>query len=169
MDFDFEGSRGSVRGKYEAQETVRGNDARARRERIEAEAVRNRLEKCGSVGARSNFLGSLTAMAAVDALASRSVEGTLDALRRCAQLSPMQKAAAEPDLAGNDPPMGDRYTSDLRAERVRDAAGSVQGDDAGGRHFADGEPEAVVARWLLAEAKRLIAAVNTRRFSQNRV
>jgi len=51
---DFDGSRGSIRGRFEAMEDIRGRDALAKRERAEASAVRDRLEKQGSIGARAN-------------------------------------------------------------------------------------------------------------------
>ena len=43
-----------------------------------------------------------------------------------------------------------------RAAEVMESRGSVDGDNRSGRHFADGEPELAVARWLLREAQRLI-------------
>ena len=61
-----------------AASCIRRRDALAKRERAEASAVRSRLEKA-SIGEGRAGLGSIAAMAAVDALASRSVMGTLDA------------------------------------------------------------------------------------------
>ena len=55
--------------------------------------------------------------------------------------------------------------------RVPDARGRVRGDDVGGRHFSDGEPESVIAdlKWLLSATRALIAAVNSREYARNRV
>ncbi len=53
-----------------------------------------------------------------------------------------------------DPPQGVR--------RVPDARGSVDGDNERGRHFAAGEPEAIVAAWLLQEARRLLENARSR-------
>ena len=68
---DFDGSRGNVRDRYEAFENVRRMDALAKRERAEAGAVRDRLERGLPVGERAN-LGNIVAMAAVDSVANRS-------------------------------------------------------------------------------------------------
>ena len=75
--------RGSQCERREALENIQRNDRRARREANEAKAVRDRLEKQAVFGARAD-LGRVIAMAAVDAIASRPAEGTLDALRRAA-------------------------------------------------------------------------------------
>ena len=90
---DYGGDSGGHRGRREAFENIRRNDAAAWRERLEAEAVRTRLEKRAPGGQRAN-LGRIVAMAAVDSVANRSLEGTLGALRRMAQ-GKMRKAAAE--------------------------------------------------------------------------
>ncbi len=50
----------------------------------------------------------------------------------------------------------------LRVERM-ESRGGVRGDDASGRHFSVGEPEEIVARWLLEEARRLIEHAKSRR------
>lgn len=78
---DFDGDFGSARGRREALENVRHQDALQKRS--------------GTVAGNTTLLARLTAMTTVDAAAERSLEGTLGALRKVAQLSPMRKAAAE--------------------------------------------------------------------------
>jgi len=115
MDF----GRGNTRGRHDAMQDVRRQDARARREADEARAVRDRLERQGSVGGRANRLGTLAALATVDALARRSLEGTMTALRRSAQ-GPMRKAADRVRDAGGD------ITSDPRTEADHFSGQDVQ-------------------------------------------
>ena len=62
-------------------------EQRARREAREARAVKERLEK-NSINEGRADLGRIVAMAAVDGVAGRSVEGTLDGLRRATQARP---------------------------------------------------------------------------------
>ena len=60
----------------------------------------------------------------------------------------------------------DAFAPELRAERVRDARGSIDGDNENGRHWPRGEPEVIVAQWLLAEARRLLEGARTRSYGQ---
>jgi len=55
------------------------------------------------------------------------------------------------------------------ARRVRDAGGSVRGDNEGGRHWPRGEPEPVDPEFVLAVARAIIAMVNSRKYPQNKV
>ena len=57
------------------------------------------------------------------------------------------------------------------ARRVRDAGGSVRGDNEGGRHFAAGEVESIKAdlQWLLSATRALIATINDPRYSRGQV
>jgi len=97
---DFEGSRGSVRGRFEAVEARRRSDFLERLERMEASAVRDRLER-GAPVQRQNRVGALAAMVAIDGLSSRSLPDVLGELRRSAQ-GPLRKAAVTkvPDAEG---------------------------------------------------------------------
>ena len=89
-----EGDFGNARGRREARENRDAVERRAKIEAADASATRRRLEKGLPSGERTNLLGKVAAMATVDALAGRSVEGTLGALRNMAQ-GGMPKARAE--------------------------------------------------------------------------
>jgi hypothetical protein len=82
----------------------------------------------------------------------------------------LRRAAAERPRNDFDNAADERYVTPLTGtyERVRDARGGVRGGE-GGRLFANGEPETIVAEWLLENARKLIEMVNTRRYSQGRV
>ena len=142
-----EGDFGNARGLREARENRDAIDRRARIEAMDASATRRRLEKGLSSGERTNLLGKVAAMATVDALAGRSVEGTLGALRNMAQ-GGMRKARAErpkedrrqmPQTSVNVTPIVEGRTY----ERVKDAAGRMRGgmstDDGSGGNWPTGE------------------------------
>jgi hypothetical protein len=162
---DFDGSRGNVRGRYEAMENIRRRDALAKRERIEAGAVRDRLEKGLPVSERSNLLGTLAALAMVDSVAQRSLDGTLGSLLRSAQgrwrkaMETASQEAAErvPDAEGA---ADEAFTPVLTAERVRDAGGSMTGTartrgDYGGDGISDAMESLSVADYRHMMAQRL--------------
>jgi hypothetical protein len=68
---DFGGDFGAARGRREALENVQRRDDLARRERVEAETLRRRLEAQSGRGAGRLPLGlTLAAFSAVDAAAS---------------------------------------------------------------------------------------------------
>ena len=57
-----------------------------------------------------------------------------------------------------------RYVSELRAGKVRDAAGRLVGDNVGGRYWpAAGEPEGIDPAFLLEAARLLLEAVRRER------
>ena len=119
MDFD---------GKHEAMETIRRNDALARRERMEAGAARDRLEKQASVGERSNRLGTLAALAMVDFIGQRSLDGSMTALRRMAQ------GGGRVQDAGGGVRADAKTQSDYGGDGVSDAMESLSVEDM--RHIA---------------------------------
>ena len=52
----------------------------------------------------------------------------------------LERAAAEPDLAGSDDARDEEFVPELRAERVRDSGGSIRSDARTRRdHFGTGE------------------------------
>ena len=55
----------------------------------------------------------------------------------------------------------ERYDPPQTAPRM-ESRGRVRGDNANGGHFAAGEPEAIIAAWLLEEARRLIENARSR-------
>ena len=64
-------------------------------------ATRRRLETGLPVGERAN-LSKIVAMATVDRIASRSIEGTLGALRNLAQGGFRRAAAERPDIPASE-------------------------------------------------------------------
>ena len=92
-----EGDFGNVRGRREARENRDAVERRARIEAADASATRRRLETGLPVGERAN-LSKIVAMATVDRIASRSIEGTLGALRNLAQGGFRRAAAERPDI-----------------------------------------------------------------------
>ena len=161
---DYGGDSGGHRGRREAFENIRRNDAAAWRERLEAEAVRTRLEKRAPGGQRAN-LGRIVAMAAVDSVANRSLESTLSALRRMAQ-GKMRKAAAErPKVQSEDDARDEEHVPELRAARVRDADGSIRSDARTARdHFAAGDvrPVALPREWETLSIEQMRALAQAR-------
>jgi hypothetical protein len=101
-----EGDFGNARGRREAFENRDAIDRRAGIEAMDASATRRRLEKGLPSGERTNLLGKVTAMAAVDAIAGRSLEGTLGALRNMAQggfrRARAERPADDPDNAADE-------------------------------------------------------------------
>ena len=83
----------------------------------------------------------------------------------------LRRAAAERPRNDFDNAADERYVTPLTGtyERVRDARGSVRGDNRGDRHFAGGEPASIDAEFLLAVARAVIAMVNSRSYGQGRV
>jgi hypothetical protein len=150
---------------------------RERIEAVEARTVRERLEKNSCGMGRANVLGTVAALAAVDALAGRSLEGTLTGLRKMAQASrtytPTDPTWAEPGYKqfipgktrtapdGSDDARNEQFVSELRAGRVRDADGKITGDAATrADHWASGRVEPIEpdARIMTVETMRVLAA-----------
>ena len=63
----------------------------------------------------------------------------------------------------------DEFAPPQGVSQVPDARGSAQGDNRGGRHFANGEPADIDAQFLLAVARAVIAMVNSREYGRGRV
>ena len=94
-----DGDFGNACGRREAFENRDAVERRARIEAADASATRRRLETGLPVGERAN-LSKIVAMATVDRIASRSIEGTLGALRNLAQGGFRRAAAERPDISG---------------------------------------------------------------------
>ncbi len=113
-------------GRREAFEMRSREDTRARREAMESRAIRNRLEKAAGRGDGRADLGRIVALAARDALAGRSVEGAVGALRRAAQVGPARVPRnadwAEPGYK-NAPEPPKRRRDDRSPQEARDLAG----------------------------------------------
>jgi len=128
----------------------------------EDRAQRERLQKNSGPGEGRADLGRIVALAAVDAIAGRGVEGVLDGLRRMAQTQPAiarghnrahdewmarrRVSAGRPDFEDQDDardqphvtPVSPRGTSPV-ATRVRDADGSMDADaHTRATHFGQG-------------------------------
>jgi hypothetical protein len=78
------------------------------------------------------------------------------------RLHPCKMASAAPvaaDIIGEDDARGQRYTPDLEAKRLLDAAGRLASDPSTTRdHWPSGQPESIAAEWLLTAARALVAA-----------
>jgi len=84
------------------------------------------------------------------------------ALDRLHPQSRLRRAAQEPDLAGNDPACRERFVSELRATRVRDAAGAMHGAQStedgandGSDHWVSGEVSDAMDVLSVADMKRI--------------
>ena len=123
-----DGDFGNARGRREAFENRDAIERRARQEAMDASATRRRLEAGRPNGERAD-LAKVVAMATVDAIAGRTLEGTLGALRAMAQGSMRKaRAAAErPNILDEDDARDERVRP-MRADKFRDAGGSMDAD-----------------------------------------
>jgi hypothetical protein len=117
----------------------------------EDRAQRERLQKNSGPGEGRADLSRIVGMAAVDAVAGRSVEGTLGALRNMAQSQPAiarahnmahdawlrrrRVAAGRPDFVDQDDARDERHVTPVSAsgrspgvDRITDSGGSIDAD-----------------------------------------
>ena len=139
---------------------------------------RDRLQKHAGVGERrANIVSILNGVSENDVIIQRSAGDVLTGLRNAAQgrartvrdmnakhdfLLKSGRIAAEPDLVGNDPPYRERFVSELRATRVRDAAGAMHGAQStedgandGSDHWVSGEVSDAMDVLSVADMKHI--------------
>ena len=147
-----DGDFGNACGRREAFENRDAIERRARIEAASASAVRDRLEKGSPSSARRNFAGMLNEL--VRDAAGRELPG----LAALAEIRKGQNVAPNAgDARASRFDFDEKYDPPQGARAVRDAGGGVRGE--GGRYFANGEPEAIEAEFLLDAARALIEAV----------
>jgi hypothetical protein len=162
----------------------------------EAKAVRARLEKQSPGAGRRNFAGMLNALVSESASREMPGLAALEGIRKAQRLgykmaadhnrthAKFERAAAESfnrlyprnklasaavaaDRVGPDDARSERYTPDLEAKRLLDAAGRLASDPRTTRdHWSDGQPEAIAAEWLLTAARALVAAERERQVQE---
>jgi hypothetical protein len=155
----------------------------------EAKATRERLEKMSSSNSgRRDFVGVLNALiadaagkelpglAALEGIRKMQRHGYRTAADHNRAYEKFERAVAESfnrlhpkrassapvaaNVIGSDDARDQRFTSDLEARRLLDAAGRLASSNSRDQdHWPSGEPEAVAAQFLLDEARRLIAAI----------
>ena len=162
----------------------------------EAKATRERLEKGSPSAGRRDFAGILNALVADAATREMPGLAALEGIRKAQRLAgrsssahnraheqfakavaegfnrlhPGKRASAAPvaaDIIGEDDARGQRYTPDLEAKRLLDAAGRLASDPRTTRdHWPSGQPESIAVEWLLTAARALVAAERERQVQE---